>query len=223
MPVCRIGDDRREGNGFRRHPRERRALRRPPALAGGHDRPRARRRGSQGRRHRVPGLEEEGRFPRARPAAALLRHHLGLDRLDARQLHAAQAGAGRRSERALPIADARPGRHRLRQPDPGAPQGRPHRPRRHRGLAPPLRPLRLLGRRCPPLHPPRHAGRHPRLRSRRAPGRRDRPPARPRRGPRRHPRHVDRPGRGARGRPRHPRPSKRSWPTRTSSARPRSA
>ncbi len=83
-------------------------------------------------------------------------------------------------------------------------KGARDRPRRHRGLAPALRPLRLLGRRRPPLHPPRHARRHPRLRAGRAPGRRDRPPARPGRDARRHPRHGRRPRRAARGRARRP-------------------
>ena len=120
---------------------------------------------------------------RAGPAAALLRRHRRQPRLDAQQAHRAE-------EDPLARTSTRPGgahrtcgpnraTHRLRQPAAAqAFPGRADRARRHRGVAAPHRPLRLLDRPGAPLDPARRQGRPARLRHGRAAGLGGRRPAR---------------------------------------------
>ena len=168
-----------------------------------------------------PDWKTDRDLPQARGAAPVLRRHFGLHRQHARQLYPAQAAPGEGRARPLCLGHARPGRHRLLQHPPAALSRLAPRHRRHRGVAPSLRPLRLLGRRGPAVHPPRFPRRHPRLRAGRASGHRDRRAARPGRGPRRDPRDVRRPAGAPAGIPGMPSLRGRARRTRSGSTKPR--
>ena len=104
--------------------------------------------------------------------AAVRGHHRGQPRLDAQQAHRAEEGArARTSTRPAARTGLRPNRATIVYSNlvPAGLPGRADRARRHRGVAPPHRPLRLLVRHGPALDPARREGRPARLRHGRAP------------------------------------------------------
>ncbi len=155
-----------------------------PQLRHGHHRPAARSAGVQGRHHRPAGLAVGRAVQGSGQAETVLRRHRRQSRLDGEPLHRGPPAAPRRRlhgrRRRRPAAG--PLDHRLHAALPRGLQGRADRARRHRGVAAPHRPLRLLVRQGAPLDPRGREGRSADLRQCRARRGRGGEPPRGRRG-----------------------------------------
>ena len=151
LPMSRAEMDALGWDALRHRAGDGRRLCRPPELRHGDHRPAARGPGLPRRHHRAARLAVGGAVQGAGQAQAVLWRHRRQSRLDGQPLHGGPPAAQRRRlhGRRRGRRAAGPLHHRLYAALPRGVQGRADRARRHRGLAAPHRPLRLLVRqRC---------------------------------------------------------------------------